>query len=394
MSKSSGFNSIEKKAAFSIAILIALRMYGLFLIMPVFSVFAKEMPNATPLLMAIALGVYGLTQAVLQIPLGLASDFFGRKKILTFGLIIFIAGSIIAALSTTIYGVIIGRAIQGMGAIASTGMALIADVSRPEQRTKMMAFVGMSIGLAFMLAFITGPIFSGWFGVKGLFWITAILAVLALIQLHIFVKEPTNKIKKAFSYVEFMHTFKDMRLMSLNVSVFVLHAVMTAVFVVLPLILVEQLNFAAPEHWKMYLPVLLISVVFFIPMIIMHEKIKKYFLFVAMALIGLALSQIMMAVFNSSIIMISAMLVLYFAFFNFLEAAMPAMLSRMAGEKYRGAAMGAYSTAQFSGAFVGSIVAGTLMQSGYSNVFYGTAVMVIFSVLAILIVGKKESYTV
>jgi len=389
MSKSSGFNLIEKKAAFSIAVLIALRMYGLFLIMPVFSVFAKDMPHSTPLLIAIALGVYGLTQAVLQIPLGLASDFFGRKKILTIGLIVFISGSIIAAISTTIYGVIIGRAIQGMGAIASTGMALIADVSRPEQRTKMMAIVGMGIGFAFMLAFITGPIFSGWFGVSGLFWITAILAVLALVQLHMFVKEPSNKIKKAFSFREFMHTFKDMQLMSLNISVFVLHAVMTAVFVVLPLILVEQLGFPAPKHWKMYLPVLLVSIVLFIPMIIIHEKIKKYFLFVAIALVGLAFSQIMMAMFNSSIIMISAMLALYFAFFNFLEAAMPAMLSRIAGEKYRGAAMGAYSTAQFSGAFVGSIIAGTIMLTGYSNVFYGTTVMVLFSVLAIFLVVKK-----
>jgi len=385
----SGFNPTEKKAAFSIAILIALRMYGLFLIMPVFSVYAKTLPYSTPLLIGLALGIYGLTQALLQIPLGLASDFFGRKKILTIGLLIFIVGSIIAALSTNIYGVIIGRAIQGMGAIASTGMALIADVSRPEQRSKMMAFVGMSIGLAFMLAFITGPIFSGWFGVAGLFWITAILALLALIQLHVFVKEPTQKIKKAFSLAEFIHTFKDMRLMSLNISVFVLHAVMTAVFVVLPLFLVEQLNFSAPQHWKMYLPVLLISVVFFIPMIIMHEKIKKYFLFISVALIGLAISQVMMALFNSSLMVISAMLVLYFTFFNFLEAAMPAMLSRMAGEKYRGAAMGAYSTAQFMGAFAGSALAGMLMQEIYINVFYATAIMVAFAVLTITLFAKK-----
>lgn len=390
MSKSSGFNPIEKKAAFSISLLIAIRMYGLFLIMPVFSVYAKTLPYSTPMLIAIALGVYGLTQAILQIPLGLASDFYGRKKILTIGLLVFIAGSIIAAFSTTIYGIILGRSIQGMGAIASTGMALIADVSRPEQRTKMMAFVGMSIGFSFMLAFITGPILAGLVGIAGLFWITAILAIIALIQLHVFVDEPINKKPKAFSFVEFVYTLKDKRLMSLNISVFVLHAVMTAVFVVLPLILVEQLNFAAPEHWKMYVPVLLLSVVFFIPMIIMHEKFKKYFLFVTLALIGLALSQAMMAVFQSSVIMIAGMLVLYFAFFNFLEAAMPAMLSRMAGDTYRGAAMGAYSTSQFTGAFTGSIMSGILMQGGYSQVFYGTTIMVLFSVLVIFIVGNKK----
>ena len=390
MSKSSGFNPIEKKAAFSISLLIAIRMYGLFLIMPVFSVYAITLPYSTPLLMAIALGVYGLTQAILQIPLGLASDFYGRKKILTIGLLVFVAGSVIAALSTSIYGIILGRSIQGMGAIASTGMALIADVSRPEQRTKMMAFVGMSIGFSFILAFITGPILAGWFGVSGLFWITALLAIFALIQLHVFVDEPDNKTPKAFSFVEFVYTLKDKRLMSLNISVFVLHAVMTAVFVVLPLILVEKLNFASPEHWKMYVPVLLLSVVFFIPMIIMHEKFKKYFLFVTLALAGLALSQVMMALFQSSIIIIASMLVLYFAFFNFLEAAMPAMLSRMAGETYRGAAMGAYSTAQFAGAFAGSIMAGILMQGGYSQVFYGTSIMVLFSVFIILLFSKAK----
>jgi len=384
----SGLNSTEKKAAFSIAILIALRMYGLFLIMPVFSVYAKTISDTTPFYIGLALGIYGLTQAILQIPMGLASDFFGRKKILTIGLLIFIVGSVIAALSTSIYGIIIGRAIQGMGAIASTGMALIADVSRPEQRSKMMATIGMSIGLAFMLAFITGPPLSGWFGVSGLFWITAILAILALIQLHVFVKEPKTHIKKGFSFAEFLLSFKNKQLMSLNVSVFVLHAVMTAVFVVLPLILVEQLGFAAPEHWKMYLPVLLISVVFFVPMIIMHEKLKKYFLFVSMALFGLALSQIMMANFSSSLIMISAMLVFYFAFFNFLEAAMPAMLSRIAGEKYRGAAMGGYSTSQFLGAFVGSSIAGIMMQNSYQSVFYGTAGLVVFVALLVLILGN------
>jgi MFS family permease len=389
MPNMSGFNPTEKKAAISIAILIALRMYGLFLIMPVFSVYAKTLSDTTPLLIGLALGIYGLTQALLQIPLGLASDFFGRKKILTIGLLIFISGSIIAALSSSIYGVVLGRAIQGMGAIASTGMALIADVSRPEQRTKMMAIIGMSIGAAFMLAFISGPPLSGWFGVSGLFWITALLAVLALIQLHVFVKEPTNTIKKSFNFKEFSHTFKNMQLMSLNISVFVLHAVMTAVFVVLPLILVEQLDFAAPQHWKMYLPVLLLSTIFFIPMIIMHEKRKKYFQFVSLALLGLALSQVMMAIFNSSILLIAAMLVLYFAFFNFLEAAMPAMLSRIAGEKYRGAAMGSYSTSQFLGAFMGSSIAGIMMKNSYTDVFYLTAIMVVFSVLMITIFAKK-----
>jgi MFS family permease len=386
----SGFNPTERKAAISIAILISLRMYGLFLIMPVFSVFAKNLSASTPFLIGLALGIYGLTQAILQIPMGLASDFFGRKNILTLGLLIFIAGSIIAALSTSIYGVVIGRAIQGMGAIASAGMALVADVSRPEQRTKMMAIIGMSIGFAFMLAFITGPPLSALFGISGLFWLTAILALLALIQLHIFVKEPEKHMNKGFSFSEFLLSFKNKQLISLNISVFVLHAVMTAVFVVLPLILVEQLSFPTSQHWKMYLPVLLVSVVLFVPMIILHEKLKKYFLFVSMALFGLALSQIMLASFNYNLIIISAMLVFYFAFFNFLEAAMPAMLSRIAGEKYRGAAMGGYSTSQFLGAFFGASIAGIMMQNSYQSVFYGTAIIVVMVALLVKVMGKDS----
>jgi predicted MFS family arabinose efflux permease len=384
-----GFNQIEKKAALSIAVLISLRMYGLFLIMPVFSVYAQNYSGSTPFLVGLALGIYGLTQAMFQIPLGLASDFFGRKKILTLGLLIFIIGSVIAALSTSMTMVVIGRAIQGMGAIASTGMALVADVSRPEQRTKMMAIVGSSIGLAFILAFITGPIFSGWFGIAGLFWITAGLASLALIQLLVFVEEPKKHTKKAFSFTEFLHTFKDSKLMSLNVSVFVLHAVMTALFLVLPLILVEKLGFEIQDHWKMYLPVLVLSIFLFVPMIIINEKKKQYFSFISFALFGLALSQLLIATFNSSLIFISAMLVIYFAFFNFLEASMPALLSRISGEKYRGAAMGGYSTSQFLGAFVGSALAGVLMSYGYLTVFYAMAGLIVFCLIIVLFASRK-----
>ena len=385
----SGLNSKEKKAAVSVAILISLRMYGLFLIMPVFSVYAKEMPGTSPLLIGLALGIYGLTQALLQIPLGLASDFFGRKKVLTIGLLLFITGSIIAALADNIHLIILGRAIQGMGAIASTGMALIADVSRAEQRTKMMAMVGMSIGMAFILAFITGPILSAWFGLKGLFWITAILASLALIQLHLFIEEPANKVRKSFSFKEMSHSLKDLKLVSLDTGVFVIHAVMTAVFVVLPLILVEKLDFPTAQHWKIYLPVLLVSILIFVPMIILHEKKKKYFTVISLALIGLAISQLMFAVLAPAIFTISIILVFYFAFFNFLEASMPSLLSRIAGEKYRGAAMGAYSTSQFLGAFIGSWIAGGLMSGGYNSVFIATTVLILLSSVFIALMSKK-----
>ncbi|MCB1593667.1 MAG: MFS transporter, partial [Xanthomonadales bacterium] len=311
------------------------------------------------------------------------------KKVLTIGLLLFITGSIIAALADNIQLIILGRAIQGMGAIASTGMALIADVSRAEQRTKMMAMVGMSIGMAFILAFITGPILSAWFGLKGLFWITAILAGLALIQLHLFIEEPANKIKKSFSFKEMSHSLKDLRLVSLDTGVFVIHAVMTAVFVVLPLILVEKLGFPTAQHWKIYLPVLLVSILIFVPMIILHEKKKKYFTVISLALLGLAISQLMLAVLAPAIFTIAIILVFYFAFFNFLEASMPSLLSRIAGEKYRGAAMGAYSTSQFLGAFVGSWIAGGLMSAGYNSVFIATALLILLSSVFIALMSKK-----
>lgn len=387
----SGFNQIEKKAAVSIAVLISLRMYGLFLIMPVFSVYAQNYSGSTPFLIGLALGIYGLTQAVFQIPLGLASDFFGRKKVLTFGLLIFILGSIIAALSTSMMMVIIGRAIQGMGAIASTGMALVADVSRPEQRTKMMAIVGSSIGLAFILAFITGPIFSGWFGIDGLFWITAGLATLALIQLHVFVAEPKSKIKKGFSFSEFVYTFKNVRLMSLNISVFILHAVMTAMFVSLPLILVESYEFPVNAHWKMYLPVLLVSIFFFVPLIIIYEKKKKYFAFISVALFALSLSQVLIGMYYiSSLLTISILMVIYFALFNFLEASMPSLLSKISGEKYRGAAMGSYSSSQFIGAFVGSFISGLLLPYGYQYVFFALSILILFCALIVMLSNKNS----
>ncbi len=387
----SGFNQIEKKAAISIAILISLRMYGLFLIMPVFSVYAQNYSGSTPFLIGLALGIYGLTQAVFQIPLGLASDFFGRKKILTLGLLIFILGSIIAAMSTSMTMVIVGRAIQGMGAIASTGMALVADVSRPEQRTKMMAIVGSSIGLAFILAFITGPVFSGWFGIAGLFWITAGLATLALIQLHLFVTEPKSKIKKGFSFTEFLYTFKNQRLMSLNISVFVLHAVMTAVFVALPLILVEQFEFPVSTHWKMYLPVLIVSIFFFVPLIIIYEKKKKYFAFISVALLGLSISQLLLGLYySSSLLIISVLMLVYFALFNFLEASMPSLLSKIAGDKYRGAAMGGYSSSQFIGAFVGSSISGIIMPYGYGYVFYSMAFIILICALIIIFTNRNS----
>ncbi len=379
----------EKRAAISVAILVALRMYGLFLIMPVFSVYARSLPHSTPVLIGLALGVYGLTQAVLQIPMGLLSDIFGRKPVLTVGLLFFITGSVVAALATDIHTIIIGRAIQGAGAIASVGMALVADISREQVRGRVMAIIGMSIGAAFMLAFMTGPLLYAKIGMSGLFWLTALLATLALIQLHVFVSEPKKHKSIRFSLEELLSTLKNPRLLALDLSVFVLHAVMTAVFVALPLVLSEKLHFPPERHGWMYLPVLVLSVAIMLPLIIRMEKSGRHAQYILAGLAGLGLSQLLLPLALVSVLTVAAVLVLFFGMFNFLEAGMPAWLSRLAGEKFRGAAMGMYSSSQFIGAFVGSTLAGYLLRHGYASVFFGTAILVFITALVVWRVNQS-----
>ncbi len=380
----------EKRAAVSVATLIALRMYGLFLIMPVFSVYAKTLPHSTPVLIGLALGVYGLTQALLQVPMGLLSDLFGRKPVLTAGLLLFIAGSIVAATATSIHIIVIGRAIQGMGAIASVGMALVADISREVVRGRVMAVIGMSIGAAFMLAFVTGPVLYAVIGMSGLFWLTALLAMLALLQLHVFVKEPPRRKRVGFSWRALSITLRNPVLLSLDLSVFVLHAVMTAVFVALPLALNDELHFLPEQHGRLYLPVLVLSVGIMLPLIIGMERSGRHIQYIWGGLLGLAVSQWLLPVGFSSLVSVAAVLVLFFGMFNFLEAGMPAWLSRLAGEKYRGAAMGMYSSSQFFGAFAGSILAGYLMHYGYTAVFWGTGGLVFLTALLVWLVGRSR----
>ena len=374
----------EKKAALSIAALVSLRVYGLFLILPVFSVYAEQLPFATPMLIGLAVGVYGLTQAILQVPMGLLSDFWGRKKVMALGLVMFLVGSVVAALANDIYWILVGRCIQGMGAIASTGMAFIADVSRPEQRAKMMGIVGASIGFAFMLSFITGPILAQWIGVKGLFWFTAFLAVCALLLLFSSISEPEKKVKKGFSWAELLVAVKQKDLLLLDVFVFLLHASMTAIFVVLPLVMVHRLSFETSHHWQFYVPVLVLSLFIMVPLIIAQEKKQQHVLFMLVALICLSFSVLFLGLGLDALWLLAVLMTLYFGLFNFLEAAMPSFLSKRADDRYRGAAMGMYSSSQFFGAFIGGVLAGYVMQWQYEYVFYTVfALLFVVSILGI-----------
>jgi MFS family permease len=388
----SRMNSLEKRSALAIAFMIALRMYGLFLILPVFTIMGQDIPGATPVLLGVAVGVYGLTQALLQIPMGFLSDVWGRKKVMTLGLLLFLSGSVVAALANSIELIILGRLIQGMGAIASTGLALIADVSRPEQRGKMMGIVGSSIGLSFMLAFITGPILAEWFGLSGLFWVTAVLAALALLVLWLWVDEPAKRTQRDYHLSELLFCVKQKPLVFMDLGIFVLHASMTALFLVLPLMLTRQFELAVVDHWKVYLPVLLASLLIMVPMIIMQEKHKKHQLYMLISFLLLGINFVFFTFAIDALVVLCLLLVVYFGLFNFLEAAMPALLSKTATEQYRGAAMGVFASAEFLGAFVGGVAGGWLMSRSTDDVFYALAgLLMLMAVLGAGLLRKKSA---
>lgn len=376
----------------AIAFMIALRMYGLFLILPVFSVYARDITGSTDLLVGVAIGIYGLTQAFLQIPMGFLSDVWGRKKVIGLGLGLFLIGSVIAALATDINTIIIGRAVQGMGAIAATGLALIADMSRPEQRSKMMAIVGVSIGLSFMLAFITGPALARLYGLSGLFWVTAVLAALAMVVLVFMVDEPDKRIERDYRYVEVWHSIRDKQLLLLDMGVFVIHASMSALFLVVPLILKTTFDWPVTNHWQLYLPVMVASLLIMIPLIFWQEKQKNHIRLMLLTFILLAVNFLLLQLGMNHWTVIVVSLIIYFGLFNYLEASMPALLSRVATEQYRGAAMGAYSTAQFLGAFVGGAVGGYLMSAGMGAVFWAlSGLLLMLGLIGFGVFGRRKT---
>ena len=362
----------EKKAAFSLALVYALRMLGLFMILPVFSLHADDYSGATPVLIGLAIGVYGLTQGLFQLPFGYLSDRIGRKKVIVVGLLIFCVGSIVAAEAQTITQVIAGRALQGLGAIAAAVMALAADLTREEVRIRIMAIIGMSIGASFMISMVIGPIIAAEFGLRILFWMTAGLALLGILVIIFITPQPPRQSfhrDAQLSLPDIGRIIGDSELLKLGFGVFVLHLVLAATFVVFPLVLQQSLLVAEKLHWRTYLPVFALSVLFLPPMIIVAEKLRKaqgvFLLAIAMLLvaeIGLALSASYLSAFM--------MLVLFFGAFNFLEAMLPANVARIAPADMKGTAMGLFSSAQFLGAFCGGLVGGLLLSMGnYANTF-------------------------
>ena len=354
----------EIRASVSLASIFGLRMLGLFLILPVFAVHAKSMPGGEDaMLVGLAMGMYGLTQAIGQIPFGLASDRFGRKRIIVIGLVLFIIGSLIAAIDTHVIWVIIGRAVQGAGAVSAAVTALIADSTRDEHRTKAMALVGASIGLTYAASLVMAPLLYAAIGMSGMFMLVAVLAALAIaVVLFITPQAPPRSPERA----SFIKVLTDPELMRMNFGVFALHGIQMSMFVVLPNVLVDAGGLPIDQHWKIYLPVVLVSFILMLPPIFLGEKrgrMKQVFVFsiglLLLVEIGLRAA---IAETHLSFEIVVALLLAFFVAFNILEASQPSLVSRMAPASARGAALGIYNTMQAIGLFAGGAGGGWLAK--------------------------------
>ena len=371
-------SAIELRAIISLASLYAFRMLGLFMLLPVLSLYAAEYEFSTPVLVGMALGIYGLGQAALQVPLGMLSDRIGRKPVIISGLLLFIAGGLLAAGAETIFGVIVGRLLQGTGAIASTLTALLADLTREQHRTKAMAAIGMSIGVSFAAAMVIGPLVASWLGVSGLFLCTSVLAGLGILITLFLVPNPdTQRIDADSQSLGGLlgRCLKDRNLMRLNLGIFSLHAILMAIFIAVPGILEEQ-GLPRDEHWKMNLPMMIVAFIAMVPLIIVAEtrnKMREVFLLgITTIVFALTAAVFWGQVFTPLLIIIT----LFFVAFNVMEASLPSLVSKTVYAGGKGTAMGVYSTFQFLGAFCGGAIGGGLFgRWGASAVFAGAAVL-------------------
>ena len=366
---------IERRSVLALAMVYLFRMLGLFLIMPVISVAADGLDGADAALIGAAIGIYGFTQASLQIPMGMLSDKLGRKRVILFGLLLFALGSIICAHADSIATLIIGRAVQGAGAIASTLMALLSDVTKEQNRTKAMAMVGISIGASFMLSLILGPVLFQWVGLTGLFYLSFAFSIVGM-GLIVWavpnVTEHTFKRDTTPSLVALKDVLRNGRLRFLNISVFLLHGSLTALFVAIPSLLIHRYGLSLGQHSILYLLVMGAAFVLMLPLVIAAEAkgLMKHVLTIVITIIGLATVAMEWA---SNVWLFGVTVCLFFVAFNTLEATLPSVVSKLAPVGYRGTAMGVFSTHQFMGAFVGGAGGGWLLQN--------TSMTMLFSII-------------
>jgi MFS family permease len=361
----------ERRSVGVVALISMIRMFGLFALLPVLSLYAADLEGSTPLLIGLAVGAYGLTQAGFQIPLGALSDRVGRVPVILGGLCVFAAGCIVAAMSESIYGLIAGRLLQGAGAISATLAALIADATRIEVRTRSMAIFGIGIGASFMIAMIAGPLLAANFGVSSLFWIAAVLTVVAGLLLKLLPGIPPVQRSASWS----LRPALRQDLLRIDFYVFLLHTMMTATFVALPFLLTRKLEMPLTDHWKIYVGALSVSLVFAVPMI-MKDNRRGSARLIGIAVSLLLIAQLVLTFLGSTVTAVFLALVLYFGGFNFLEASLPARLSLLADDDLRGASLGVFSSAQFLGAFIGGLIGGRFLGQGApSDVFFVCALL-------------------
>jgi MFS family permease len=372
-------DKLEFRAASSLAVVFSVRLLGLFMIYPVFEAYAGGLSGASPYLIGEALGIYGLSQGLLQIPFGLLSDRYGRKPMIVLGLVLFGAGSALAAMSTSIGGVIVGRVLQGAGAVGSVILALVADLTREENRTKAMAMVGITIGMSFMIAVIAGPIVARFIGVDGIFWLMVGLAIVGIGITEFVV--PTPQLVRVHRDAETVpgliwSVLRNGELLRLDFGVFVLHAILTASFLVVPGVLLGTLGLTSHDQWMVYLPVLVISLLVTVPAIVIAEKHRRMKGVFVCSVVGIAASQLLLHFGETNAGFVLAALAIFFSAFNVMEASLPSLITKVSPPDAKGTAAGLFSSSQFLGIFAGGVVGGWVHQTwGTPGVFGLTAAL-------------------
>ena len=379
-------NPLERKSLVGLASLYAFRMVGLFMLLPVLALYAGDYSGSSALLVGLALGIYGLTQGLFQIPLGFLSDRIGRKPVIAAGMLLFLVGSVIAALSDSMWGLIAGRAMQGAGAVASTIMALLSDLTTEQNRTKAMAVVGGSIGISFAVSMVFGPVLANIWGLSGLFWLAAGMSVVGIAVLALVIPTPVTLIHNAEAEAipaMFGRLLKDVELLRLNLGIGTLHFAQMASWVAVPVLLEQSLGIGRGDHWMIYLGTMGLSFLCMLPFIIIAETRRKMKPVFIGAVVLLAVAEVVLAGSTGYRYGFIAGLFLFFMAFNLLEASLPSLVSKLAPAGGRGTAMGIYSTSQFLGAFLGGVVGGYVAwRFGYAEVFWMVAVSILVWLVA------------
>jgi MFS family permease len=373
-----GLTKEEKRVVFGISFAVAVRMLGLFLLLPVLSPYLKTLEGATPFLIGLAIGVYGFSQAFLQIPFGYLSDKLGRKPVIIFGMATYILGSLMGGMAKNIWFMVLARFIQGFGAVSSAMTALSADLTREEVRTRAFAFIGASISLVFTLSIVFAPIVAGTLGVPFIFYLTAFLSLLATLYVALFIPEPKNHHREIEPTLRnFALVLKDRNQAFLNLSIALLHAFLVVVFTVVPYQLVYEYQFPKVEHWKVYLPALLLSLALMVPSVVYAEKRKNFreVFLLGVLLIGFGF---LLSLLKNSFVALVLLVFFFLVGFHLLEPIIPSLLTRLTHRDIRGLSLGFFNTTQFVGAFLGGLWGGFVLKHGP---IYMTTLGFLFSLL-------------